>query len=219
MANMTALMAARDTKLHPLERGRAVIYLSEQTHSSVAKGLRILGFLNDQLRKLPADGKFQMDVSALKAAISKERAAGLLPLAVVASCGTTNTGSIDPLSTIADVAEIESLWMHVDGAYGASIVLSQQHQSLAVDLSRADSISWDAHKWLFQTYACGMVLVRALGRMEEDTVISFGRLHLESSCSHRNQCEARMKFLTKAVSVPRLSRIGQRAQGFSYPIV
>jgi L-2,4-diaminobutyrate decarboxylase len=160
MANMTALMVARDTKLHSLDRGRAVIYLSEQTHSSVAKGLRILGFLNDQLRKLPADEKFQMDVSALKAAISKDRAAGLLPLAVVASCGTTNTGSIDPLSTIADVAEMESLWMHVDGAYGASIVLSQQHHSLAVGLSRADSISWDAHKWLFQTYACGMVLVR-----------------------------------------------------------
>jgi L-2,4-diaminobutyrate decarboxylase len=160
MANLTGLMVARDRMLPPDERQRGVAYVSTQTHFSVLKGLGVLGFLPGQVRKVEVDARRRLDPVLLAQAIAADRAAGLLPFAVVASCGTTNTGSIDDLNAIADLAAREQLWMHVDGAYGASIVLSNRHRALADGLGRADSLSWDAHKWLFQTYGCGMVLVR-----------------------------------------------------------
>ena len=161
MANLTALMMARDQMLGSQEeRMKGVVYVSVQTHLSVAKGLRVLGFVDPQIRKVAVDEKFRMDIESLQKAVKDDREAGLVPFAVVASCGTTNTGSIDPLSEIADFAEKEKLWVHVDGAYGASIVLSNSHAHLADGLGRAHSVSWDAHKWLFQTYGCGIVLVR-----------------------------------------------------------
>ena len=116
MANLTGLVVARDRILAPRDRARGIAYVSAQTHSSVAKGLAILGFLPDQVRKVAVDDRFRMDPAALHEAIAADRAAGRIPFAVVASCGTTNTGSIDPLAAIADVAARERLWMHVDGA-------------------------------------------------------------------------------------------------------
>lgn len=160
MANLTGLMLARDRVLPPGERQRGVAYVSTQTHSSVAKGLGVLGLLPDQIRKVAVDADRRLDVAALAAAVAADRAAGKLPFVVIASCGTTNTGSIDDLHAIADLAGRERLWLHVDGAYGASVALSGSHRSLIDGLGRADSLSWDAHKWLFQTYGCGMVLVR-----------------------------------------------------------
>lgn len=160
MANLTGLMLARDRMLPPERRREGVAYVSSQTHSSVAKGLGILGFLPDQIRKIAVDDRRRIDLGALADACAADRAAGLLPFAIVANCGTTNTGSIDDLNGIADLAARERLWMHVDGAYGASVALSKSHRALVDGLGRADSLSWDAHKWLFQTYGCGMVLVR-----------------------------------------------------------
>lgn len=161
MANLMALMMARDQMLGSQEeRMRGCVYVSEQTHLSIAKGLRVLGFVDSQVRKVPTDSEFRLDINSLRKAVETDRIAGLLPFAVVASCGTTNTGSIDPLHAIADLAAKEKLWMHADGAYGASIVLSKSYSHLASGLGRADSISWDAHKWLFQTYGCGIVLAR-----------------------------------------------------------
>lgn len=161
MANLTALMMARDQMLESQEeRMRGVVYVSDQTHLSVARGLRVLGFMDSQIRKVPTDSMHRLDVDFLREMVRADRAAALLPFIVVASCGTTNTGSVDPLSAIANFAQQEKMWMHVDGAYGASIVLSNSYGHLADGLGRADSISWDAHKWLFQTYACGIVLAR-----------------------------------------------------------
>ncbi|RDW65981.1 PLP-dependent transferase-6 [Coleophoma cylindrospora] len=164
MANLTALMLARDSKLGSTwqEKARGVAYVSDQTHSSVAKGLRILGFENTQIRKVKSDNQFRLDVDALEKEILSDRAKGLLPFLIVASCGTTNTGSVDPLHALAKLARTQfpSLWLHVDGAYGASVALSKSYKHLVDGLGEADSISWDAHKWLFQTYGCGMVLVR-----------------------------------------------------------
>jgi glutamate/tyrosine decarboxylase-like PLP-dependent enzyme len=160
MANLTGLLVARDRMLAPDDRRRGIAYVSAQTHSSVAKGLGVLGLLPDQVRKVAVDGDRRLDLRSLGDAIAADRAAGLLPFAVVASCGTTNTGAIDDLHAIGDLAARERLWMHVDGAYGASVALSDRHRHLVDGLGRADSISWDAHKWLFQTYGCGMVLVR-----------------------------------------------------------
>ena len=160
MANMTALIAARDTVLKEETQHLGVAYVSDQTHSSVAKGLRIIGIPNTRIRKIPADGLFRMDIKHLKNAIEKDIADGLIPFAVIASAGTTNTGSIDPLQEISSLCRKYGIWMHVDGAYGASVLLTKKYKHLLKGIENADSISWDAHKWLFQTYGCGMVLVK-----------------------------------------------------------
>jgi L-2,4-diaminobutyrate decarboxylase len=160
IANLTAIVAARDAKLSFEQRTKAVIYVSEQTHSSVQKGLGIAGFHVTQTRRVECDQSYRLKAASLRKVIAADRDAGLVPFLIVATCGLTNTGGIDPLHEIADVAEAEGLWLHVDGAYGASVILSTQHRNLAEGVARAHSLSWDAHKWLFQTYGCGVVLVR-----------------------------------------------------------
>ncbi|EKT4087588.1 aminotransferase class V-fold PLP-dependent enzyme [Stenotrophomonas maltophilia] len=160
MANLTALVVARDQKLPAHARSKGVAYVSEQTHSSVAKGLKVIGFLPEQIRRIQCDSRFQLDMDHLAAAIAEDKAAGLLPFAVIASAGTTNTGSIDPLLDIRSLCDRENLWMHVDGAYGASIAISPRYRHLLKGVETADSVSWDGHKWLFQTYGCGVVLLR-----------------------------------------------------------
>ncbi|SQI40960.1 L-2,4-diaminobutyrate decarboxylase [Leminorella richardii] len=160
MANLTAMVAARDQKLPVGKRSKGVAYVSEQTHSSVSKGLKIIGFLPEQIRRIKCNEHFQLDIQDLADAIAKDRAAGLVPFAVIASAGTTNTGSIDPLPIIRSICDRENLWMHVDGAYGASVAISPRYRHLLKGIESADSISWDGHKWLFQTYGCGVVIVR-----------------------------------------------------------
>ncbi|KAK5044455.1 hypothetical protein LTR84_011269 [Exophiala bonariae] len=160
MANLTALTVARDQKLKFEDRPRAVVYLSTQTHSSVVKGLKVLGFHEDQIRMIACDSDFRISVSDLKDAITVDRSSEKIPFLLVGSAGTTNTGTIDPLQELADLSVKEGLWFHVDGAYGASALLSRSQRPLFCGIERCDSLSWDAHKWLFQTYGCGMVLVR-----------------------------------------------------------
>lgn len=165
MANLTALTAARDAKLTDADRALAVAYVSDQTHSSIAKGLHIIGFRADQVRKVPTDAGFCMDADALQAAIESDIARGKKPFAVIATAGTTNTGSIDPLPQIAAICRAHDLWMHVDGAFGASILLSERYRERLAGIELSDSLSWDAHKWLMQTYGCSVVLVRDTSRL------------------------------------------------------
>ena len=160
MANLTALTAARDDRLTEAERALAVAYVSDQTHSSIAKGLHIIGFRADQVRKIPSDTNFCMDMETLRAAVRADLAAGRKPFAVIATAGTTNTGSVDPLPEIAEICRTYGMWMHVDGAFGASILLSSNERKRLDGIDYSDSLSWDAHKWLRQTYGCSMVLVR-----------------------------------------------------------
>ncbi|MNW35397.1 L-2,4-diaminobutyrate decarboxylase [compost metagenome] len=160
ISNLTALAAARHVKLSEKEYTNGTAYVSSQTHSSVTKGLRILGFRTDQIRRIPSDDCFRMDMVALEKAVVADRKAGKKPFAVIATAGTTNTGSIDPLNEIADLCERHNIWLHVDGAYGASVLVSSKHNHLLEGISRADSISWDAHKWLMQTYGCSALLVK-----------------------------------------------------------
>lgn len=159
MANMTALAVARHVKLgNRIEN--AVVYFSDQTHSSIERGLRVLGFQDNQMRKLEPDDCFRLDISALMRAIEADRAASRVPFCVVANAGTTNTGAIDPLLALADYCRQEELWLHVDGAYGAAAVFCERGQALLDGLARVDSLSLDPHKWLFQPYEIGCVLVR-----------------------------------------------------------
>ena len=159
MANITALAVARHVRLghHSPD---AIVYCSDQTHSSIERGLRVLGFQENQLRKVPSDGRFRLDVSVLRRAVETDRAAGRVPFCVVANAGTTNTGAVDPLPMLADYCQQEGLWLHVDGAYGAAAVLCERGRALLKGLGRVDSLTLDPHKWLFQPYEIGCVLVR-----------------------------------------------------------
>ncbi|KAF4991662.1 hypothetical protein FGRMN_7674 [Fusarium graminum] len=160
MANLMGIVLARDRFVPRGETSKAIAYLSDQTHYSVAKALRLLGFDNEQIRRLPADACFRLDPAILSRTIQNDRKAGLVPFLVVGTCGTTNTGAIDPLGDIAKICHEEQIWLHVDGAYGASATLSATRRETVDGLKYADSMSWDAHKWLFQTYSCGLLLVR-----------------------------------------------------------
>ena len=158
-ANLTALAVARHVKLSGQNEGGA-IYFSDQTHSSIERALKLLGFTPEQICKLPSDGQFRLPVEDLEKAILRDRAAGKRPFCVVANAGTTNTGTVDPLPVVAELCTREGLWLHVDGAYGAAAVLTATGRSVLAGLELADSLSIDPHKWLFQPYEIGCVLVR-----------------------------------------------------------
>ena len=158
-ANLTALHAARAAKLSDDVRN-ATIYFSDQTHYSVERALRVLGFAREQIRKLASDDRYRLPIAALREAIAKDKAAGLRPFCIVANAGTTNTGAVDPLPELADLCAAENIWLHADGAYGAASVICERGREKLQGLDRVDSLSLDPHKWLFQPFECGCVLAR-----------------------------------------------------------
>lgn len=159
MANLTAIAAARRARLGGPDPS-AVVYFGDQTHNSLAKGLRILGFSDAQVRHLPSDESQRVSLAALRDAIAADRRAGRRSFCVVANAGTTNTGAVDPLPEIAAICRDEGLWLHVDGAYGAAAALSPRGREVLRGLELADSITLDPHKWLFQPFEIGCVLMR-----------------------------------------------------------
>ena len=159
MANLTCLAVARHAMLGN-NANNASVYFSDQTHSSVAKGLKILGLQQYQLRKLPSGADFRLPLETLAKKVAADRQQGLTPFCVVANAGTTNTGAVDPLEEIADFCQAEGLWMHVDGAYGGSAFLAESGRPQLAGLNRADSLAIDPHKWMFQPYEIGCALVR-----------------------------------------------------------
>lgn len=159
MANLTAMTVARDDKLRPEDFIRGTVYVSDQTHSSVAKGVHVMGISRENVRKIESDDGFRMKLDSLERAIKEDIENGYKPFLLVGTSGTTNTGSIDPLEDLADLAAKYNMWFHVDGAYGASALLSS-HRELLRGIERSDSVSWDGHKWLYQTYGCAAVICR-----------------------------------------------------------
>jgi aromatic-L-amino-acid/L-tryptophan decarboxylase len=137
-----------------------VIYASDQTHSSVLRAARLLGFRADQVRSLPTDHRYQVRLDALMNAVVDDERAGRRPLIVVADAGATNTGAIDPLNDLAEVCSRRGMWLHVDAAYGGFAALTERGRHLLSGLERADSVTLDPHKWLYQPIECGCVLVR-----------------------------------------------------------
>jgi len=160
MANMSAMVAARDSRLAPEDFPKGVVYCSDQTHSSNEKGLRIIGFRKDQIVKIPVDDAFRIRTDLLEEAICRDLQAGRKPVAIIGNLGTTNTGSIDPLESLGHVAQKYNVWFHVDGAFGASILISPIYRNLAKGIELSDSLTWDTHKWLMQTYSCSTLIVK-----------------------------------------------------------
>jgi aromatic-L-amino-acid decarboxylase len=164
MAAFNALLAARERHLGT-EIRRGVLYVSSQTHHSVAKAARLAGIFADRVRTIAVDRAFRMCVDDLERAIAADRAAGRQPFCVVSSAGTTNTGAIDPLEAIADVAAKAGIWHHVDGAYGAFFRLVPALRPALAGIERADSVTLDPHKGLFLPYGVGALLVRDGGAL------------------------------------------------------
>lgn len=166
LANLTAVVAARDEHLNIQDFVKARVYVTTDTHHCVQKALRIAGFIANEInqvgniRYIQLDDRYRMNISALKEAIQEDREAGLIPWMVVASAGTTNVGAIDPLGAIADICESEKIWMHVDAAYGGYFNLLPECKSRFSGLNRADSVSLDGHKSFFLPYGIGTIVLK-----------------------------------------------------------
>jgi glutamate/tyrosine decarboxylase-like PLP-dependent enzyme len=170
MANFMGMALSRDIHLgRVLGAGRPPrgglldgvrVYTSDQTHFSIARALDELGFPPETLVVLPSDDRFRLHAAPVAEALARDRGAGLHPFAIAAVAGSTNTGSVDRLGELADLAAAEDLWLHVDAAYGGGVRLSARDRDRVRDLERADSVTVDPHKWFFQAYDVGGLLVR-----------------------------------------------------------
>jgi aromatic-L-amino-acid/L-tryptophan decarboxylase len=159
MANLTALAAARERHA-PGRPHRAVVYVGDQAHASVRKAARLLGLLPEHVRVCPTRDGLRLDPEAVRVAVKQDRHDGLLPVAIVAAAGTTNTGAVDPLDALAEVARDTGTWLHVDGAYGGFFQLTDRGRRQLAGIERADSITLDPHKSLFLPYGTGALVVR-----------------------------------------------------------
>lgn len=166
LANLSAMVAARHAGLGEDLTG-ATLYVTEHTHHSVTKAARIAGLPAAAVRVVPTTGHLRMDVAAAAALLAQDRAAGHRPFLLVASAGTTDTGSIDPLRPLAELAEREGLWLHVDAAYGGLFALTDRGRARLHGLERADSVTLDPHKSLFLPYGTGALVVRDPGRLAD----------------------------------------------------
>lgn len=175
-ANLTALACAREV-LVGAGSGDGVIYVSNQTRSSVLRAARLLGFRPDQVRSLPTDRHYRLSLEALTEAVAEDDRAFRKPLIVVANAGSTSTGSIDPLSALADFCWQQGLWLHVDATHGGFAAVTERGRRLLVGLDRADSVTLDAHGWLDQPIECGCVLVREPRLLERASLVAPEYVH------------------------------------------
>ena len=177
MANIMSMNVARDVHLrrvrgldHP-PRGAdltaARVYVSDQAHFSIKRSLDTLGFPEGTLVKVASDEGLRLQAAPVAAAIARDRDAGLTPFAIAATAGTTNTGAVDALPQLAELAEREGLWLHVDAAYGGAAKLSERLAPTMEGLERADSITIDPQKWFFQAYDIGGLLIRDGSLLEQ----------------------------------------------------
>jgi len=174
MVNLIALAAARtsragwDVRTDGMRAGpQLVVYLSSEVHDTVDRAAQILGIGDAGIRHIDTDGDLRMNVAALREAIDADIEAGLRPIAVVGSAGTTGTGAIDPLAAIADVCAEHNLWFHVDAAYGGAAALTGPLRHLFTGIERADSVGFDPHKWLYTPLAGACILVRDPAHLAE----------------------------------------------------
>lgn len=169
MANFTALAIARNFKagydlrtegIIPEIANKLVVYGSTEVHSCNQKALELLGMGSRSLVKIPVNKDFTINIEALKIQITKDRASGMIPIAIIGASGTVNTGAIDDLNTLADICSSEGLWFHVDGCIGAIAMIADSVRPLLSGLEKADSVALDLHKWMHMPFEAGCVLVK-----------------------------------------------------------
>ena len=156
-ASLDALLAAREAAGNP---DRATVYMSDQSHSALRRAAMIIGVRPECVRAVPSDSHSRLDMNALMDLVADDRATGFNPIAIAANAGASSTGAIDPLEAMADYCEAESIWMHVDAAYGGFAIVTARGKALLRGIERADSIGLDAHKWFFQPYEAGALMVK-----------------------------------------------------------
>ena len=167
-ASLDALVAAREAAGYP---ERASVYMSDQSHSAHQRAVKIVGIRPENARVVPSDGRFRIDLGELASMVAADRAAGLKPIAVCANAGATATGAVDPLEELADLCASEGMWLHVDAAYGGFAVVTERGKRILRGIERADSVVLDAHKWFFQPYEVGCLMVRDLSTLEKPFAI------------------------------------------------
>lgn len=163
VAAITALVAAREAAG---PGGQPTVYMSDQSHSAQIRAARIIGVEREHVRLIASDRRFRLDLEALADAVARDRAAGLDPIAVCANAGAGSTGSIDPLVELADFCETEGIWLHIDGSYGGFVMVTEKGRKLLCGMELADSIALDAHKWFFQPYEVGCLMVKDVDTLE-----------------------------------------------------
>lgn len=163
-ASLDALVAARERAGAP---ERPAVLMGDQSHSALERAARIVGVRPDGIRKVKSDHVFRVCMDALEEEFHRTRADGFTPIAVCANAGATNTGAVDPLDEMAELCLREGVWLHVDAAYGGFAVITERGRVLFRGIERADSITLDAHKWLFQPFEAGCLLVRDVRALHE----------------------------------------------------
>ena len=167
-ASVEAMVAAREAAAHP---ERPAVYMSDQSHSAMKRAALIAGVRREHIRLVPTGDDFRIDLDALERLMARDRDAGLRPFAVCANAGTASTGSIDPLTAMADLCEREGVWLHADAAYGGFALVTRAGRELLDGIERVDSVSMDAHKWFFQPYEAGALMVRDKRHLENAFLI------------------------------------------------
>ena len=162
-ASVEAMVAAREEAGHP---ERPAVYMSDQSHGALKRAALIAGVRREHIRLVPTGDDFRIDLDALKRVMARDRDAGLRPVAVCANAGTSSTGSIDPLAPLADLCGRLGVWLHADAAYGGFALVTRLGRELLDGIERVDSVSMDAHKWLFQPYEAGALMVRDRRHLE-----------------------------------------------------
>ncbi len=177
LANLSAIVAARDhMKVRSSDFEKLAIYYTDHTHYCIEKALSIVGLKDAIKRKIPVDAFYKMDIDSLEKQINLDRQNGAKPFMIVATAGTTNTGTVDPIEQIAEIAEKYKIWFHVDAAYGGFFLLTQKGKELFKGIEKADSVVMDPHKSLFLPYGTGILLVRNAEILAKSNVFEAGYL-------------------------------------------
>jgi glutamate/tyrosine decarboxylase-like PLP-dependent enzyme len=162
-ASLDALVVARERIGAP---SRPAVFMSDQSHTALLRAARIVGVRPEGVRLVSSDDRFRIRMDALERSVSEARSEGFTPIAVCANAGATNTGAVDPLDDVADFCAREGVWLHVDAAYGGFAVLTERGRRAFRGMERADSVTLDAHKWLFQPFEAGCLMVRDVRELE-----------------------------------------------------
>ena len=200
------------------EIARLTFYVSDQGHYSFTKAVDLLGLGRRQLRKLPTDDLYRVDLKALEAAITEDREAGLHPCCVIGIAGTTNTGSIDKLAELARIARKHACWYHVDAAYGGAVMLSERYRSMLQGIEEADSITVDPHKWFYMPFSAGGILVREGDFLRQSFLVHPEYYMQKVQADDDGEAVEYDEFGQRIVPDPRGFHLGDKVNFFQYGI-